>query len=346
MKGKLFALVCTGVLLQVSTLLLVSGQTDPSTRVPQIQVERIRSLLGFSTIWFHGSWSTRGTLLALNGPGGLYVWDASRPRTNPRKVMEGYWGYASWSPDGRWLACLSGGPWPPKTVVAVAADGSEKRLLYDGNGDPWPMLWASDGSIYYWDRESIDPERARRIAPPTAWLARKPGPFRPRAHFLIDDPKTTHRGLSLKRFTIAPSPTVTYLPSLDSLAASEHILLKDEFPDGRHFLIQGPGHPTHFGELFVIDSEGRIIRSLGWDVMWSTVSSDGKFVVGWKEQARGEGYIMNSPMFIGDSRGRWSRRIPGIQTVTSPQLSRDGYFLTYVDEKAGLRVASLQIRQR
>ncbi len=106
------------------------------------------------------AWSPSGELLAVGLPSRVEVWDPWRPGI---VAVEETWRYPyalSWSPDGRWLASLSGydlrydegglpEDWPPRRFaklviwnLSISVDGSGLLILHDQAVVP------RDGDIY------------------------------------------------------------------------------------------------------------------------------------------------------------------------------------------------------
>jgi len=148
-------------------------------------------------------------------------------------------------------------------------------------------------------------------------------------------------GLRYLCFTVDPEPREERIPALDSLAGSEHVLVYDEFRDGRRFLVHGPGAYTHPGGAFIVNTRGSILDSLGWDVAWTSVSSDGLFVVG--ERTVEDGHtILSSKLFLGDVHGRRRMEIPRTDGALDPHFSREGFFVAY-EQGDSLKIGRLEI---
>ena len=254
--------------------------------------------------------------------------DASRPQNGPRLVLKGHT-YVYWSPDGRWLAGLERPDFVTQIMIGVSVTGSQRDTVYDGP-KLWPFLWASDGNIYAWE---LDSRERRRFTPPAAWRSGwKSQRARPELVF--------GRG-SLRRFVGGPEAQETNLPSIDSLAAPGTISLYDHSPDGTRYLIHGPGTRTHAGESFLIDDQGRILRSLGWRIRWTSLSRDGRLVVGDQEVDNGH-TIASSKLFVGDARARWQMLLRSRGIPMNPWLSREGNFIVW-EEEGGVQAGRLEV---
>ncbi len=226
-----------------------------------------------------------------------------------------------WSPDATWIACLvrSMNPRSDRQVlVAAPLNGGKRDTLFDGPR-AWPWVWACDGNIHYWDELGT----RHALPPPKAWSAQKPSRLAPRSEFVWGDSRTPR--------VFRPcsgSDEVHRLPAIDSLAGTGYVLVYDEFTDGKRFLIHGPGAYSHPGGGFIVDDQGTILDSLGWEVSWTSVSSDGQFVVGQLTVDDGHA-ILSSKLFLGDVHGRWRREIPRTDGALDPHLSREGFFISY-----------------
>ncbi|HEV8292909.1 MAG TPA: hypothetical protein VGP94_13335, partial [Tepidisphaeraceae bacterium] len=118
-------------------------------------------------------------------------------------------------------------------------------------------------------------------------------------------------------------------------------LIVEELTDGQRFLIHGPGGYSHPGGGFIVDAKGSILDSLGWEVAWESVSSDGRYVIG--EQTVEDGHaILSSKLFLGDVHGRWRKEIPGSDGALNPHFSREGFFIAY-GQRDSLKIGRLQI---
>ena len=103
----------------------------------------------------------------------------------------------------------------------------------------------------------------------------------------------------------------------------------------------GPGQQTHAGETFIIDNDGRIVRSLGWEVTWTSVSADGQLLVGFKELDRDED-IASAQMFVGDAASTWQGPVPGVDYALDPRFSRSGLLVAY-DGRDSVHVERLEL---
>jgi hypothetical protein len=179
--------------------------------------------------------------------------------------------YVSWSPDGRWLACLiRPSPRVERELIVVASPtpGGERDTLYDGPR-AWPYVWGCDGRIYYWD------EQAARVRH-TRWRAKMSDPPRSQAQLVSMTGRMGLPRLMLFDTCSGSEVTLTSVPRLDSLAGpTGYCLAQDEFTDGKRFLIHGPSTYSHGGGGLVVDGRGTVLDTLGWQVYWTAVSGDG-----------------------------------------------------------------------
>lgn len=132
------------------------------------------------------AWSPDGSRIALGGPSGLDLVDASGSnRTTLIDVSDEKRGYVSsptWSPDGAtiaFVAHLATAP-NPHAVYAIDADGSNLRILFEqpGPGGLSSLRWSPDGSriayiVYAPDPDAADPALPSVI--PEVWIANADG---------------------------------------------------------------------------------------------------------------------------------------------------------------------------
>jgi len=279
-------------------------------------------------------WSPTEPLLALRGPDGVYVFNAALAAASPHLVV-GSASYVAWSPDGHWLVCWVEESVDQCTVVAVPEDGSERDTLYRGPS-VWPMVWASDGNIYLWERPPGSRIR-HRIAPPKQWREKHGSSTDYRPTMILK----TGQHLSMRRFEVAPVPVERNLPALDSLAGEGHVLLQEEIPGGGNWLIEGPGTATHGEQTYIVDDRGRVVRSLGWQIRWTSVSADRRFLVGFQEVDRGDD-VASAQLFVRDMAGAWQVPVPSVDYALNPRWSRRGSFVVYRSRDA-THVARLEI---
>ena len=213
------------------------------------------------------AWSPRGDLLAVfrNEEAGiaLAVFDTTKPADPPRELFRipNLDPIASWSPDGRWIACMSKLRTQRFLWVIRVADGARHLA---GVTDAWPFLWASDQRLV-----GHDSGTGRRIlefeVPHDGDSAAAVDP-RPRlVHF------SRRGGLDIARVTSGARVEITPLPAL------YRAMLVGRSPDRRRYLV----HQSNYrGTDAIVDTDGNLLADLGDHLETCSITSDGRFVAG------------------------------------------------------------------
>ena len=282
----------------VAELLAISLLATTPAAPQSATYEEIANLQGFSPLSFE-PWSKRG-LLGLTGRGGLYVFDPAKPGSRPRLVASESIGSARWSPDGGWLVVSKG-----NSLITIRVSDSARDTVYTGGSPLWPYLWASDGRIYGWSGHR--PSGRVVVDPPARWRAEHP------------EPREAHATI----LTVIPGP-FGFMPGANPSEWSlpyDRIMVADPFPGDSLFLVWGNGKSS------VADVHGREIRQLSHSTaLWTSVSSDGRLVIGFREIETADGEtIAHSILHVGDAQGRWFLRLQGARDGVLPKWAPNDY---------------------
>jgi hypothetical protein len=253
-----------------------------------------------------------------------------------------------WSPDGRWLVCnvQSAQEFQEdlSSLVAVSVDGGEPVTLIE-KANIGRFCWATDGAIYFWER---DAGIRQRLAPPSSWTSANAAPFEPHAALLpVHDP-TTNRWV-MHRFTAGSQTEDVVLDSLDRPAVQMAADVA-RFPDGQRWLLRiYERHRSPYS--VVVDRDGHTLATLGESAQTNgfsatSVSPDGRFVVGHQEQDDGQ-RILASRVYLSNATGTWRTVLADAPRGLNPQFSPRDFLIAFRDPLSGsIYVGTIQIQAR
>lgn len=319
-----------------------SDRETPSARHQQAPLRRVPQCIGYRELAIlddsfslrferTSPWSPAGSTLLLYGESGLYKVDVT-----PSGVEDAVLLYESnsiqafsWSPDGAAIALLAGqaGSRGLRDLIIVVRDGGPVQVLVER--EPiWPIEWAADGILYFWDAGSLTPRSAS-----TAHKSEKGTPiaegsknrFLPR----VDPVKHT---TTLGIFDQKNPMKVGVAASLDSLARLGPLLLKDSNSLGRS-IVQAASR------TFLVDNEGRVIREINvpsdnGQFAASSFCRDDRQILGFFEENDGHTVVSallvhvdldtNTYCIVANAGPGWNARV-----------SRNGMYLAYSDPFTG-----------
>jgi hypothetical protein len=289
-------------------------------------------------------WSPNGRYVALRRSDGLYVLDLDHLGSPPRQVLDRIVPYHVWSPDGNWLLCRVQTPeeWAKgfHSLVAVPVDSGVPEAVIE-KADIGPFVWASDGRIHFWYRNG--PARGMLQAPVT-WQIRNPLPQVMKSTLVWIPQSKTSRG-RLRRFTaeLREDTATTALSGPGVRLVSPN----QAFNDGSRFLvsIHEDGKKSYSA---VVDRDGKVLNRLAGTgaaagVMPTSVSPDGRYVIGYAEDSVGES-VTAAPLFLGDSANSWWVRVDSDLNGVNPRFSPSAYLLAFEDPVSGkVHVCAIEI---
>jgi len=281
-----------------------------------------------------GAWSPHGAWLALRrGMNQLWLVDPAARHPRPRLLYdEGQWIRSyRWSPDGAWLLLLIGDADPTnlRTLVAVPLDGSGVDTLR--TGDILHAFWGSDGQIYFQTASEW-----LELPPPARW--------KPTTAFSVRPMKAIAAGRGLAIRIGPPDAHTAYeLVRVGTFRQDTRtIQILDVRPDGSRLLV-GVSEDTS-GVTELVDGDGQPLldlRQAGIRFEPSSLSADGRLVVGYSSDLKGEGWS-RTWLEAADTGGRWSTKIAGGDGGGWPQMSRDESFIAFRKGR-GTTVARLTV---
>lgn len=182
-----------------------------------------------------------------------------------------------------------------------------------------------------------------RVEPPRGWHPSADPSRDPIFVFSMWQDSVQYKGrvlpintLSLVRFVPGNPSRLEPIGGLRSLFPHGHIVLLDESPRARRYLIWGQrrGGSTKV----VVDAEGRKVippsrlPSATWDELES-IGPDGQFGVGAHVQSEDDesGNVIAAKLYAVDFQRDEELEIVGASRGMNPRVSRDGRFLAYVD---------------
>jgi hypothetical protein len=311
-------------------------QEPPVSVAPRVAFMHLTTLPGELPLSNKGdSWSPLGRRLAYQRWNGanydLLVYDADNPTSPPVLVHSGDFSrIVSWSPDARWLLCVTKAPTDRFTflysLVAFPVEvGAAPRVMLSRVEINWGV-WGANGKIYWWTHQG---ER-QRIDPPIEWSVSNPESFPDRATviFLLDRQSPTNSRVVW--FRTSPEEEGRF-DFINPSQLSEIDIVWSVFPDGRRFIASVP---MHCGISAVVDEHGRILTKF-----WSSgcdeppfgarvVTSDGQFVVGLSERDE-NGWVVSSELYLADASAAWKVPIENAPQGWFLAASRVGYSLAY-----------------
>lgn len=313
---------------------------DARIAAPRVRIEPVATFdsLGL-TLDEPGSWSPRGTRLALRrDTNQVWVFDAARPATPPRLVHDAGQRirFSGWSPDGGWLVLLLGDsdPRTVNTLVAVPLEGGRPDTLRT-EANIWFAFWGPDGSIYY-----RVPHAWPDVPPPHRW--------RPHASFVARPPLALDLGPGLNLWfgRVHPRRFHELVCFLTFRQDGLSLRVIDALPDGSRFLVSISEATS--AAVRLVDGKGGTLldlREAGIQFRPSSISGDGRWIVGSAAEAVPEVDLPETRLEAADAEGRWVSRIEGGEACTDPQLSRSGSFIAY-RTLLGTRVGRLIVERR
>jgi hypothetical protein len=279
----------------------------------------------------------------------MIVYDPTRPGTQHRIRTGG--ARVQWSPDGTWIAALSHADARlqlPDSLFGIDVRTGNREVLWVGP-NAWPFDWASDGSIYLLaSRKDLV-----RIAPPMEWRNQ----WKPGSHYAslilgsrwgsvpYGNSRMRVAALGLQRLSPRESARLDTLPALDSLFAFGNLLLHDQVPQQRRFLVWGQFSSTHMFVDVVVDDWGHLIspKTIKDPKRFPAphaLSMDSRFgfgadVLRVEDDGSDTGKIVDAQVTALDLEGRWKVPIEGARPGIEPWESHEGNFLAYEDPATG-----------
>ena len=209
------------------------------------------------------------------------IWVASGRLAHPKKLTRGAAdsGWAVWSPDGKTLLFDSNRTDPNPNdadvlndVFSMRPDGSQVTRLTDSKGLSGEPAWSPDGGLIAMEADRGDPAHEqgiyvmnadgrdmRRVTAPSAGFQDGKPRFSPNGKQLVF---TRFRGKDLDEkaaiFTVHLDGTG--LHRLTSFAIHADDL--DWSPDGKRIVFDGYPNPNAYGDIYVVDANGRHLRNL------------------------------------------------------------------------------------
>ena len=209
------------------------------------------------------------------------VWVASGRLASPRKLTSEHAdsGWPVWSPDGSMLLVDSNRTDPDPNdsdvvndVLSMRPDGTDVTMLTDSKGLSGEPAWSPDGALIAMEADRGDPVHRqgiyvmnangtslRRITVPPARSEDGKPRFSPNGKQLVF---TRFRGKDLaeKAAVFTVSLDGTHLRRLTTFAI--HADDVDWSPDGKRIVFDGYPNPDAYGDIYVVDSNGRHLRNL------------------------------------------------------------------------------------
>ena len=286
-------------------------------------------------------WAPDRSALLLVRRDGLYLFEATKPTDQPRRILEAQILGVCWSPDGAWVGCRVRVPTVVRSgdvrlqFVAAAGGPADTRAPRARVG---PFLWAEDGAIYYW--EARRGTRAR-LEPPSSWKQRQPllaetrlphlvlvteaGHGRRERAVIFTAPSAEHPASEVRVPGLAP-PAVRNLKVADSFPAAE--------PDSARFLVHMQ-LANEGARTFSLNARGEQLARLGHveglpAFVGTSVSSDGRYVAGYRPR-QGAGTFATSAMWLADAAGRWSTPVEDATHAVAVRLSHVAAFVAFED---------------
>jgi Tol biopolymer transport system component len=209
------------------------------------------------------------------------VWVASGRLTHPKKLTNGAAdsGWAVWSPDGKTLVFDSNRTDPDPSdanvvndVFSMRPDGSQVTRLTDSKGLSGEPALSPDGLSIAIEADRGDPAHAegiyvmeadggelRRVTAPAAGLRDGKPRFSPNGKRLVF---TRYRGQGRAEkaalFTVRLDGTGVRRLTAYTL----HVDDSDWSPDGRRIVFDAYPDPDAYGDIYVVDADGRHLRNL------------------------------------------------------------------------------------
>ena len=153
---------------------VASLNVDSAVDTPRSRQVTFKPLASFpGSLDFRDPWSPTSSVVAFDAPDGLYVFDAAATPPSRTRLLGGGVSTLSWSPDGRWLLCRIESGGGLASLAAVPISGAAPSSLVQ-EADVGNSVWATDGSIFYWGRQT---GIRYSLDPPSEWRAANPHPL-------------------------------------------------------------------------------------------------------------------------------------------------------------------------
>ena len=223
----------------------------------------------------------RITYMFKDGADHWQVWVASSRLTHAKKLTSGAAdsGWPVWSPDGTKLAFDSNRTDANPTdsdvindVFTMRPDGTDVTRLTDSKGLSGEPAWSPDGALIAMEADRGDPTHEqgiyvmdsdgtnlRRVTiPPTGFGDAKVRFSPDGAHLAFTRFRDTDQVQKAAIFTA--NVDGTHLRRLTTFAIHADDL--DWSPDGKHIVFDGYPNPNAYGDIYMVDSNGRHLRNL------------------------------------------------------------------------------------
>ena len=209
------------------------------------------------------------------------IWVASGRLAHPKKLTSGAAdsGWAVWSPDGKTLAFDSNRTDPDPNdsevvndVFSMSPDGTHVMTLTDSKGLSGEPAWSPDGASLAMEADRGDPAHqqgiyvmqsdgtdVRRVTvPPTGSGDGKPRFSPDGAHLVFTRFRGKDQAEKAALFTV--SLDGSHLRRLTTFAI--HADDVDWSPDGTRLVFDAYPNPNSYGDIYVVNANGRNLRNL------------------------------------------------------------------------------------
>jgi hypothetical protein len=271
-------------------------------------------------------WAPRGDRLAVVRGGVLAILEISKPQAPPRELfsMPDPVRSMAWSPDGKWIACLTRLRTESLVWVIRVEDGVRHVA---GAGDVWPFLWLSDHVLVGYRHEDGE-EILRFVVPGSEAHAHTFDPL-PRL-ILIGQRKAE---MALARLTPGAEPEVSLLRGLG------RALLRTTFPDRRRFLVCQLDRDAR---SVVVDASGLVLFDLGSRIDAECATGDGRFVAGVHEEGDGHA-VFSSEVLLYDLFSNRAIRVEDAPHSMRVECAPRGNWVALQTLRGGLVIGRLAI---
>ena len=331
-----------------TTLAVRDSVSLPLPSTPYAQYVAIDSLPGPWTLLSDCRWSPTGRAVPIRAPDGIHMYDLPNRSIVSVPVFGSSTSSVRWSPDGTWLlACVQS---PDEYVRGVAsleaspAFSNQSETLVRGV-DIGKFVWASNGAIYYWDKHSGE---RHRVEPPQRWRLVNPFAYPQRDNLvLLSDP--LRHGFKLVSFKASPAEEESTIPGFAATDINV-VAVMAALPSSSQFLIHAfPNGSSPYSA--VIDGQGRTVARFDKDptaprIVCTTVSADGRFVMGYHETDDGMKTI-DSQLIVADIMGKWRTPVLLAPRGITPSMSPTDQHVIFEDPLTGrIHVGLLEITAR